>query len=290
LLTRGSRAPERRGPGSGRATSAADESVSDVREQERALALRGIGDGSSRRHPRRPSRDEGTSATGRIGSAPPDRPAVVASERAARHETRREGQWQASGSGRQTVAVERRLQDPLAFAHERAREYETTSETDAGRLKGVTGAGGTISLWLQPAWDAMSQDDASFVRIGDDRIRVYKSATHLRFEVTDANGQPIAVDMPFTDWNPGEWHHLLTTWDGRNAPHVISFFVDGNIVGQSQYQGEIELPRKPKLYVGTNAPDQPVAPGLVADVKVHTRPLSLEAVSRWFEESRPPRH
>ena len=196
---------------------------------------------------------------------------------------RRQGRRAGSGSGRQTVAVGRPPQDPLAFAHERSKEYETTSETDAGKLKRVTGAGGTISFWLQPAWDAMSQDAASFVRIGDDRIRVYKSAAHLRFEsLTGATDRGLRSRT-----DPGEWptcDHL-----GRpQRPARQLILRRRHYVGQSQYHGQIELPRKPKLSVGTNAADQPVAPGLIADVKVHNRPLNLEAVSRWFEESRPP--
>ena len=305
LLTRGDRAPERRDLVTGRVTSAphatapagAETHGSDGRDDappsaiarsdtERGLASGGIGDGSPRRHRRRPSGDEGAPAGG-VGSASPGQPGAVASEVGAQHETLGEDEDVDSGNGQQTADVEAPALDPLDFASEPEKQYDTRSETDAGKLKGLTGAGGTISFWLQPAWDGTSQDEASLLRIGDDRVRLYKSATSLRFEVTDVDGQPIAVDMPIRDWTPGDWHHLLTTWDSRNAPHVISFFVDGNLVGQGQYEGGIELPDDPKLYVGTNTPDQRVARGVVANVKVQNRPLSLADVSRRFEESKP---
>ena len=233
---------------------------------------------------RRPRADGGAVAAGSAGQ-----PAVVASEvgtQGAPPGAAPAGEPAGLARGERTPAVAAAPPPvpPEVVESPVATEYETFNETDAGEQKGLTGAGGTISFWLQPAWDGTSQDGASFVRIGDDRVRISKSDTYLRFEITNADGQPTALGMPIADWNPGDWHQVVTTWDG----HVISFFVDGRQVGQNAYDGQIELPRNPRLYVGTNAPGEPVAPGLVADVRVQNRPLTGDAVSRRFEESRPP--
>ena len=233
---------------------------------------------------RRPRAEGGAVAAGSAGQ-----PAVVASEvgtQGAPPGAAPAGEPAGLARGERTPAVAAAPPPvpPEVVESPVATEYETFNETDAGEQKGLTGAGGTISFWLQPAWDGTSQDGASFVRIGDDRVRISKSDTYLRFEITNADGQPTALGMPIAGWNPGDWHQVVTTWDGR----VISFFVDGRLVGQNAYEGQIELPRNPRLYVGTNAPGEPVAPGLVADVRVQNRPLTGDAVSRRFEESRPP--
>ena len=170
-----------------------------------------------------------------------------------------------------------------AAANEGQPEYDTQTETDAGEVKGLTPAGGTISFWLQPAWDGESREDASFVRLGDDRMRIYKSDHYLRFEITDTEGHPTSLGMPITNWTPNDWHQVATTWDG----HVISFFVDGALIGQNAYEGQIDLPRDPKLFVGTNGADQAVAPGRLAGVQVGNQPLTADAVSRRFALSRP---
>src|SRR2546427_683231 len=144
-------------------------------------------------------------------------------------------------------------------------------------------AGGTIVFWLQPAWDGESREDASFVRLGDDRMRIYKSDHYLRFEITDTEGHPTSLGMPITNWTPNDWHQVATTWDG----HVISFFVDGALIGQNAYEGQIDLPRDPKLFVGTNGAEGSVAPGRLAGVQVGNQPLTADAVSRRFALSRP---
>ena len=160
--------------------------------------------------------------------------------------------------------------------------YPTDAQVEVPDVK-ITGQAGTISFWLQPAWDGESREDASFVRLGDDRMRIYKSDHYLRFEITDTEGHPTSLGMPITNWTPNDWHQVATTWDG----HVISFFVDGALIGQNAYEGQIDLPRDPKLFVGTNGADQAVAPGRLAGVQVGNQPLTADAVSRRFALSRP---
>src|SRR5437899_3125154 len=158
LLTWGNRAPERRGPVTGRATrDDAPPSATARSDTFRLTPESPPGDSADRGDRpvprrggsrRRPSRDEGAPAGGGIGSASPGQPGAVAGEVGAEDEALGEGQQEDSGSGQETEAV-----DPLAFANRPEKEYETGSETDAGKLKGLTGEGGTISFWLQPAWD-----------------------------------------------------------------------------------------------------------------------------------------
>ncbi len=152
-----------------------------------------------------------------------------------------------------------------AAANEGQPEYDTQTETDAGEVKGE------------------SRDDASLVRLGNDQMRIYKSDHYLRFEITDTEGHPTSLGMPITNWTSNDWHQVATTWDG----HVISFFVDGALIGQNAYEGQIDLPRDPKLFVGTNGADQAVAPGRLAVVQVGNQPLTADAISRRFALSRP---
>src|SRR5262249_22485571 len=73
--------------------------------------------------------------------------------------------------------------------------------------------GGTVSLWLDPAWGGTSQDDAGIVKIGDGTLRLVKNVTFIRFEAMDPNGHVDGVGIPIGDWQPGQWRFLSVTWD-----------------------------------------------------------------------------
>ena len=172
------------------------------------------------------------------------------------------------------------------FQSEPDTQYKTINQTEATELKDFTGVAGTISFWVQPAWDGASQDDAAFVTIGDN-IRVYKNVNYLRFEITDSNGQKASLGMPIDDWSAGDWHHVDTTWNA--ASHQLQLIVDGEVKSENVYDGSLKLPESTKLNVGTNEPPaRPIAPGVVADVEVRNRSITPFLASRRFNAMQPP--
>jgi hypothetical protein len=143
---------------------------------------------------------------------------------------------------------------------------------------------GTFSFWLNPVWDATSQDDASFVTVADGKLRIVKNVTFLRFETVDASGQGEGVGFRITDWQPGEWHFVTATWDAG----VIALYVDGALVGQ-KYIPALDIPADSSVFVGSLfPPGRPIAPGMMSTFRFRGRLLTPGAIGREFETTVPP--
>jgi len=143
---------------------------------------------------------------------------------------------------------------------------------------------GTFSFWLNPVWDATSQDDASFVTVADGRLRIVKNVTFLRYETVDANGQGDGIGYRITDWQPGEWHFITATWDAG----VIALHVDGVLVGQ-KYIPALDIPADSSVFVGSLfPPGRPIAPGMMSTFRFRGRLLTPGAIGREFETTVPP--
>lgn len=68
------------------------------------------------------------------------------------------------------------------------------------------------------------------------------------------------LDVP--DWKPGEWHHIVFTWEGKNR----KFYVDGKLI--TEVKNSVIYPMVPNtssMVIGGRAPFQNVQP------KVHCR-------------------
>ena len=143
---------------------------------------------------------------------------------------------------------------------------------------------GTFSFWLNPVWDATSQDDASFVTVADGKLRIVKNVTFLRFETVDASGQGDGIGFRITDWQPGEWHFITATWDAG----VIALYVDGALVGQ-KYIPALDIPADSSVFVGSLfPPGRPIAPGMMSTFRFRGRLLTPGAIGREFETTVPP--
>src|SRR5437667_116463 len=146
-------------------------------------------------------------------------------------------------------------------------------------------AGGSVSLWVQPGWERGNEDDATLVQLGD-RVRLAKSVHFLRLEAADAEatdaGEVAGVDVPITEWNPGEWHQVTATW----SDHALPLYVDGELVGRRMGRGHVDLPPDTELLVGSDlAESRRVAPGLIGRVDVRSRPLEDDEVARDYQDA-----
>src|SRR5262249_15611108 len=116
--------------------------------------------------------------------------------------------------------------------------YPTGTESTVDDVPNLSGASGTISLWLQPQWGDRNQDDATLIRFGDGRVRLMKNVSFLRFEIVDQAGGTSGVGAPIGNWQPGEWHQVVATWDGGG----IVLYVDGAQGMAPRQSGPIGLP------------------------------------------------
>jgi hypothetical protein len=159
----------------------------------------------------------------------------------------------------------------------------TASPLEVHDLAGLSGRG-TVAFWLSPQWAQGNQDDASLVRIGGGLLQINKNVSFLRFEFLGVDGAVGGVGVPIGTWAPGEWHHVAATWDTG----VLVLYVDGVLVSQKTFVGEIEIPRDATLVIGSAfPPGRPIAPGVITGLSLRARPLSPLAIARIFEAGVP---
>jgi hypothetical protein len=164
--------------------------------------------------------------------------------------------------------------------------YATATPSEIPVDGDFSSQGGSVSLWLDPAWGAGNQDDATLVGIADGLLRLVKNVTFLRLEATDANGHVDGVGAPIGDWQPGEWHYLTIVWDTSGW---LALYIDGNLASQKYVGIQMNLPAGSTMVVGSQfPPGRPVAAGTVAGVDVSARPLSPYRVAQIFDRATPP--
>lgn len=94
---------------------------------------------------------------------------------------------------------------------------------------------GSIALWISPVvWTGDDATDRFFVRILTDTgvMQLHKAGAtrELRWSLL-RHGSTTMPDAPrqIIDWQPGEWHHVVVTWNRSRA----RLFVDGQLVGET---------------------------------------------------------
>jgi hypothetical protein len=164
--------------------------------------------------------------------------------------------------------------------------YATATPSEIPVDGDFSSQGGSVSLWLDPAWGAGNQDDATLVGIADGLLRLVKNVTFLRLEATDPNGHVDGVGTPIGDWQPGEWHYITIVWDSGGS---LALYVDGNLASQKYVGIQMDLPPGSTMIVGSQfPPGRPAAAGTVAGVDVSARPLSPYGVGQIFDHTKPP--
>jgi len=169
----------------------------------------------------------------------------------------------------------------VVYASGETEQYPTNGQVEVPDVS-VSGRSGTLSFWMQPTWGAGSQDDASLVMLGD-RMQVIKNVNFLRFEWQDDNNIEGGLGMPITDWKPGDWHQVTTTWAGNQ----FSLYVDGKLIGQANnYAGNFALPDDTRLYVGSDFPaSRPVASGTIGGVDLRNRSMAAGEVANQYAQA-----
>jgi len=144
----------------------------------------------------------------------------------------------------------------------------------------VDGAAGTISFWILPDWSGDDPGDASIVQlrnrhVWENRLQIFKNGPFMRFLFTDNSGIESGVGADIRNWKRGEWHMVTATWgDG-----VTSLYIDGELVGDRTYDGELNLSPSMPLYIGSNYPgDGPGARGVLSNFQIYTRALTQDEV------------
>ena len=84
------------------------------------------------------------------------------------------------------------------------------------------------------------------------------------------------ADMP-----PGDWHHVVGTFDGK----VVRLFIDGRLVGESKAKERTINKPKENLFIGGKPGSSVMFNGMVREVRVYGRALSRDEVWKRYQDS-----
>ncbi|MFO7936995.1 MAG: LamG domain-containing protein [Kiritimatiellia bacterium] len=155
-------------------------------------------------------------------------------------------------------------------------------------------ARGSIVLWVKCSWEEDSRTPHAFFwengprKAGLNSIWIWKYGSTLRFDVRDPQDRFVTTDI--TGWKPGEWHHIVATWDCHKG---IALYIDGKCCA-----GGASDKSKPFIVyqwntfpfrwfqIGGDSSGHPVD-GLIDDLRIYDRPLSAEQIGRVFGDIYP---
>ena len=97
---------------------------------------------------------------------------------------------------------------------------------------------------------------------------------HAEFNFNIAiGGTLVSVFTQAGIWTPGNWYHLVGTYDGT----AVRLFVNGNLVAQTAASGSISAFGQP-LYLGRYGARNSYLPGVVDEVSIYNRAISSNEV------------
>jgi hypothetical protein len=109
---------------------------------------------------------------------------------------------------------------------------------------------GTISFDVRPDWDDPANADRSFLQVGHGGTASFllvNNSGYLRFIVHDDSGTEFDISYPIA-WKRDEWHSVTATWGEAQT----RLYVDGALVGQNIYPGELTIAPGSRLYIGSD--------------------------------------
>ena len=135
-------------------------------------------------------------------------------------------------------------------------------------------ARGSIALWIRPEWPQDDMNRRYLIweegpgDVGTNCIWLWKYGKSLRFDVRDPDDKYVTTST--ADWQPGQWHHLVATWDCEKG---LGLFVDGKL------RGSRETTWKPRthsrFFVGNRLPQSAhSAHAALDELVVYSKPLT----------------
>jgi hypothetical protein len=159
-------------------------------------------------------------------------------------------------------------------------EFPEDSVLEFPNAGNIQSNGGTVSLEIEPNWNGTDDGDNSFVQVREEKqwagkMSIFRNGDHLRFIWFDSNAQEQGVAANITNWQAGEPHSVTATWGDA----LMQLYVDGKLVGQTTYAGELVIPPGTPLFLGSNPQHHvPGADAILRNFKAYGRPLTAEEV------------
>ena len=166
--------------------------------------------------------------------------------------------------------------------------FNTDSRLAIPDAAGLTGEAGTISFCLQPQWGGDPTTNASLVNlwtpnIWENHLKIFKNGRFFRFSIWPNSGVESGVATTIDDWQPGQWHPVTVTFgqDPSTGANMASMYIDGAMVGQQTYDGQLEVPQQP-LYIGSDMPEgEPAASGTLRNFQAYNRVVTPDEAASF---------
>jgi len=148
---------------------------------------------------------------------------------------------------------------------------------------------GAIELGAQPLARFRMGRNRRLICIGKPEqpgsIHVWKTALHndLRFRIVAADGKWVeAVYEAMAGWEPGQWHHILCSWDLGKG--YVQLWVDGR-QGQSWRGQAPDIPGPPnRIFVGSAPDGSDAALCAIDNLRIHATAIPGARVQRLYEQ------
>lgn len=136
----------------------------------------------------------------------------------------------------------------------------------------------TVAAWVK--LDIIDKDWQAIVSKGDSawRISTNESARSLHFSIT---GGPVYQQVNgLTELQPGQWHHVAATYDGKHLKIYMDGVQDADPVS---YSGGIATNSHP-VYIGENAerPDR-IWNGMLDDIRIYDYALTAAEIAQLYD-------
>lgn len=153
----------------------------------------------------------------------------------------------------------------------------------------MTGAAGSLSLWIKPLWDAGdSQSHVVFSMPWSDGKSGYMALSWGWWEPTHAgrlmfivNNQESLACSAETKLDSHDWNHIVAAWDNGHQPGC-KLFVDGHKLAQHDLAYRGDYAASGRAYIGSDAGSTELrgrgSDFELLDFKIHPARLSEQAV------------
>jgi hypothetical protein len=142
----------------------------------------------------------------------------------------------------------------------------------------VSGEAGTIHFEIDPDWDGTEESTRTLLRIDEpgqwnNRLRLVKDNNYLRYMFFDNTGAEVNINTPIDGWQAGDPHELTVNWDQQAGK--ISMYIDGELMAEQPYAGELVLDAKSRLDLGSKGGDGYIgAGGRITNLTAYDRALT----------------
>jgi hypothetical protein len=143
----------------------------------------------------------------------------------------------------------------------------------------IPGHGVTMMMNLAPDWTPDNQDDASFLKLGDN-LELSKNVNYMRLEYTDPSGAKHSIGTNMAQWEGIDPPYTVGATVNENQMALV---VNGKAVARGTWEGApYEAPQNPTLQIGcADFPDsRPCASGSASGVMVLPPTSTADLIKR----------